>query len=84
MSPFDDQPFKAFIYQIPGGRAICTRRGFCFIFALYRYSYYNFKTGLFSRVNFKASKEETLGAARPQTCARVLRTLDPQLAMLHY
>ena len=37
-------------------------------------------TSLFSRVYFKASKEETLGAARPQTCARVLRTLDPQLA----
>ena len=27
--------------------------------------------------------KETLGAARPQTCARVLRTLDPQLANEH-
>ena len=35
---------------------------------------------MFSRANFKADEEETLGAARPQTCARVLRTLDPQLA----
>ena len=34
---------------------------------------------MFPRVIFKASREETLGAARPQTCARVLRTLDPQL-----
>ena len=34
---------------------------------------------MFSRVNPQSSKKETLGAARPQTCARVLRTLDPQL-----
>ena len=33
---------------------------------------------MFSRANFKSSGKETLGAARPQTCARVLRTLDPQ------
>ena len=37
-------------------------------------------TVLFSRINFKTNVENTLGAARPQTCARVLRTLDPQLA----
>ena len=33
-------------------------------------------------MNIKANEKETLGAARPQTCARVLRTLDPQLAKL--
>ena len=32
-------------------------------------------------MNYKASVKDTLGAARPQTCARVLRTLDPQLAI---
>ncbi len=31
-------------------------------------------------MNLKSNEEVTLGAARPQTCARVLRTLDPQLA----
>ena len=35
---------------------------------------------MFSRVYFKASVEETLGAARPQTCARAVTALDPQLA----
>lgn len=30
--------------------------------------------------SFKANKGEPLGAARPQTCARVVTTLDPQLA----
>ena len=39
-------------------------------------------TALFSRANFKASVEETLGAARPQTCARAVTALDPQLAIL--
>ena len=28
----------------------------------------------------KAGRKETLGAARPQTCARVVTTLDPQPA----
>ena len=37
-------------------------------------------TGLFSRAIFKADKEEALGAARPQTCARAVTALDPQLA----
>ena len=27
-----------------------------------------------------AREEETLGAARPQTCARAVTVLDPQLA----
>ena len=39
-------------------------------------------TALFSRANFKADKEETLGAARPQNCARAVTALDPQLAIL--
>ena len=37
-------------------------------------------TGLSSRAIFKADKEEALGAARPQTCARAVTALDPQLA----
>ena len=30
-------------------------------------------TAMLSRAYFKADEEETLGAMRPQTCARVLR-----------
>ena len=37
-------------------------------------------TSMFSRLNIKASVEETLGAARLQTCARAVTALDPQLA----
>ena len=37
-------------------------------------------TTMFPRANFKASWEDTLGAARPQTCARAVTALDPQLA----
>ena len=41
-------------------------------------------TAFFSRTNFKNNVEDTLGAARPharpQTCARAVTALDPQLA----
>ena len=37
---------------------------------------------MFSRANFKANREETLGAARPQTCARAVTALDPLFAKL--
>ncbi len=37
-------------------------------------------TVLFSRTKFKTNVEDTLGAARPQTCARAVTALDPQLA----
>ena len=39
-------------------------------------------TALFLRANFKADEEETLGAARPQTCAKAVTALDPQLAIV--
>ena len=35
---------------------------------------------MLSRLNIKSSAEKTLGAARPQTCARAVTALDPQLA----
>ena len=35
---------------------------------------------MISRLNMTAREEETLGAARPQTCARAVTVLDPQLA----
>ena len=34
-------------------------------------------------MNIKANEKETLGAARPQTCARGMIPLDPQLANEH-
>ena len=43
-------------------------------------NYFILLTAMFSRVNIKTSVEETLGAARPQTCARAVTALDPQLA----
>ena len=63
--------------QIIKKQAAHFKRAVCFFLIL---CHFMIITVLFSRVNFKASGEETLGAARPQTCARVLRTLDPQPA----
>ena len=41
---------------------------------------FNAVNSFFSRTNFKNNVEDTLGAARPQTCARAVTALDPQLA----
>ena len=53
------------------------KRAVCFFFIL---CHFMIITVLFSRINFKTNVEDTLGAARPQTCARAVTALDPQPA----
>ena len=44
------------------------------------FSHFILLTVLFSRTKLKTNVEDMLGAARPQTCARAVTALDPQLA----